>query len=112
MTDITPAYSASACAPACDSARRQRRVRHLCLVRQSEAQPPSAVELNRARSSTRDRYETGSITRSSRCRTSIKKSSMRFLGKMVGDLGAVATGAGVVLGDRLGLFAALRDGGK
>jgi hypothetical protein len=35
-----------------------------------------------------------------------------FLGKMVGDLGAVATGAGVVLGDRLGLFAALRDGGK
>jgi hypothetical protein len=37
---------------------------------------------------------------------------MRFLGKMVGDLGAVATGAGVVLGDRLGLFAALRDGGK
>lgn len=35
-----------------------------------------------------------------------------FLGKMVGDLGAIATGAGVVLGDRLGLFKALRDGGR
>ncbi|HTV67946.1 MAG TPA: class I SAM-dependent methyltransferase [Rhizobiaceae bacterium] len=34
-----------------------------------------------------------------------------FLGKMVGDLGAIATGAGVVLGDRLGLFAAMREGG-
>ncbi len=35
-----------------------------------------------------------------------------FRGKMVGDLGAIATGAGVVLGDRLGLFAAMREGGK
>lgn len=35
-----------------------------------------------------------------------------FLGKMVGDLGAIATGAAVLLGDRLGLFAALREGGK
>ncbi len=35
-----------------------------------------------------------------------------FLGKMVGDLGAIATGAGVVLGDRLGLFKAMRGGGK
>lgn len=35
-----------------------------------------------------------------------------FLGKMVGDLGAIATGAGVLLGDRLGLFKALREGGK
>ena len=35
-----------------------------------------------------------------------------FLGKMVGDLGAIATGAGVLLGDRLGLFTAMRDGGK
>lgn len=35
-----------------------------------------------------------------------------FLGKMVGDLGAIATGAGVVLGDRLGLFKAMREGGK
>jgi len=35
-----------------------------------------------------------------------------FLGKMVGDLGAIATGAGVVLGDRLGLFKALREGGR
>ncbi|WP_258120383.1 class I SAM-dependent methyltransferase [Mesorhizobium onobrychidis] len=35
-----------------------------------------------------------------------------FLGKMIGDLGAIATGAGVVLGDRLGLFKALREGGK
>lgn len=34
-----------------------------------------------------------------------------FLGKMVGDLGAIATGAGVVLGDRLGLFRAMREGG-
>jgi 2-polyprenyl-3-methyl-5-hydroxy-6-metoxy-1,4-benzoquinol methylase len=33
-----------------------------------------------------------------------------FLGKMVGDLGAVATGALVLLGDRLGLYAAMRDG--
>ena len=31
---------------------------------------------------------------------------------MVGDLGAIATGAGVVLGDRLGLFKALREGGR
>ena len=35
-----------------------------------------------------------------------------FRGKMVGDLGAIATGAGVVLGDRLGLFTAMREGGK
>jgi SAM-dependent methyltransferase len=35
-----------------------------------------------------------------------------FLGKMVGDLGAIATGAAVVLGDRLGLFKALRETGK
>jgi SAM-dependent methyltransferase len=35
-----------------------------------------------------------------------------FLGKMVGDLGAIATGAGVVLGDRLGLYTAMREGGK
>jgi SAM-dependent methyltransferase len=34
-----------------------------------------------------------------------------FLGKMVGDLGAIATGAGVLLGDRLGLFRAMREGG-
>jgi 2-polyprenyl-3-methyl-5-hydroxy-6-metoxy-1,4-benzoquinol methylase len=33
-----------------------------------------------------------------------------FLGKMLGDLGAVATGALVLLGDRLGLYAALREG--
>jgi 2-polyprenyl-3-methyl-5-hydroxy-6-metoxy-1,4-benzoquinol methylase len=35
-----------------------------------------------------------------------------FLGKMVGDLGAVATGALVVLGDRLGLFKAMQTGGR
>jgi len=35
-----------------------------------------------------------------------------FLGRMVGDLGAIATGALVVLGDRLGLYKAMRDGGK
>ena len=35
-----------------------------------------------------------------------------FLGKMVGDLGAAASGALVVLGDRLGLFKAMRDGGR
>ena len=35
-----------------------------------------------------------------------------FMGKMLGDLGAIATGAGVLLGDRLGLFRALRQGGK
>ena len=33
-----------------------------------------------------------------------------FLGRMVGDLGAVATGALVLLGDRLGLFKAMRAG--
>jgi len=35
-----------------------------------------------------------------------------LLGKMVGDLGAITTGAAVLLGDRLGLFAALAEGGK
>lgn len=35
-----------------------------------------------------------------------------FLGRMVGDLGAIATGALVVLGDRLGLFRAMRGGDK
>lgn len=35
-----------------------------------------------------------------------------FLGKMVGDLGAIASGAGALLGDRLGFFKALRGGGK
>jgi hypothetical protein len=33
-----------------------------------------------------------------------------FLGRMVGDLGAIATGALVVLGDRLGLYQAMKDG--
>ena len=33
-----------------------------------------------------------------------------FLGKMVGDLGSVATGALVVLGDRLGFYKAMRSG--
>jgi 2-polyprenyl-3-methyl-5-hydroxy-6-metoxy-1,4-benzoquinol methylase len=33
-----------------------------------------------------------------------------FLGRMVGDLGAIATGALVLLGDRLGLFRAMRAG--
>jgi 2-polyprenyl-3-methyl-5-hydroxy-6-metoxy-1,4-benzoquinol methylase len=35
-----------------------------------------------------------------------------LLGRMVGDLGAIGTGALVVLGDRLGLFRAMRAGGK
>jgi len=35
-----------------------------------------------------------------------------LLGKMVGDLGAITTGAAVLLGDRLGLFTALAEGGK
>lgn len=35
-----------------------------------------------------------------------------LLGKMVGDLGAITTGAAVLLGDRLGLFSALSAGGK
>ncbi|MEZ5323544.1 MAG: methyltransferase domain-containing protein [Verrucomicrobiales bacterium] len=34
-----------------------------------------------------------------------------FLGKMVGDMGATASGALVVLGDRLGLFAAVAEAG-
>ncbi|HTH96068.1 MAG TPA: class I SAM-dependent methyltransferase [Stellaceae bacterium] len=34
-----------------------------------------------------------------------------YLARMVGDLGAVATGALVVLGDRLGLYKAMRAGG-
>jgi 2-polyprenyl-3-methyl-5-hydroxy-6-metoxy-1,4-benzoquinol methylase len=33
-----------------------------------------------------------------------------FLGRMVGDLGAVATGALVLLGDRLGLYKAMQEG--
>jgi SAM-dependent methyltransferase len=33
-----------------------------------------------------------------------------MLGRMVGDLGSIATGALVVLGDRLGLFKAMQDG--
>ena len=33
-----------------------------------------------------------------------------FLGRMVGDLGAIASGALVLLGDRLGLFRAMRGG--
>jgi hypothetical protein len=32
-----------------------------------------------------------------------------FSGKMVGDFGAIATGANVVLGDRLGFMARLFD---
>ena len=35
-----------------------------------------------------------------------------FLGKMVGDLGSIASGALVVLGDRLGFYNAMRDGDK
>ncbi len=35
-----------------------------------------------------------------------------FLGKMLGDLGAIASGAGVLLGDHLGFFKALREAGK
>jgi 2-polyprenyl-3-methyl-5-hydroxy-6-metoxy-1,4-benzoquinol methylase len=35
-----------------------------------------------------------------------------FLGKMVGDLGAAATGALVLLGDQLGLYKAMRGGEK
>jgi SAM-dependent methyltransferase len=35
-----------------------------------------------------------------------------LLGRMVGDLGAIATGALVVLGDRLGLFRAMKAGEK
>jgi 2-polyprenyl-3-methyl-5-hydroxy-6-metoxy-1,4-benzoquinol methylase len=35
-----------------------------------------------------------------------------FLGRMVGDLGAVASGALVLLGDHLGLYKAMRDGEK
>ena len=35
-----------------------------------------------------------------------------LLGRMVGDLGAIGTGALVVLGDRLGLFKAMAAGGK
>jgi 2-polyprenyl-3-methyl-5-hydroxy-6-metoxy-1,4-benzoquinol methylase len=35
-----------------------------------------------------------------------------MLGRMVGDLGAVASGALVVLGDRLGFYRAMRDGNR
>jgi hypothetical protein len=35
-----------------------------------------------------------------------------FLGKMVGDLGVIASGALVLLGDQLGLYKAMRDGAK
>jgi SAM-dependent methyltransferase len=33
-----------------------------------------------------------------------------FLGKLVGDLGAAMSGAGILLGDRLGLYKAMADG--
>src|SRR5581483_1535388 len=36
----------------------------------------------------------------------------QLLGRMVGDLGAIATGALVVLGDRLGLYREMRSGEK
>jgi 2-polyprenyl-3-methyl-5-hydroxy-6-metoxy-1,4-benzoquinol methylase len=36
----------------------------------------------------------------------------QFLGRMVGDLGAIASGALVLLGDRLGLYQAMRSGEK
>src|SRR5476651_1991768 len=35
-----------------------------------------------------------------------------FLGQMVGDLGAIASGALVLLGDHLGLYKAMREGNK
>jgi hypothetical protein len=35
-----------------------------------------------------------------------------FLGKMVGDLGVIASGALVLLGGHLGLYEAMRDGEK
>jgi 2-polyprenyl-3-methyl-5-hydroxy-6-metoxy-1,4-benzoquinol methylase len=35
-----------------------------------------------------------------------------FLGRLVGELGAIASGALVVLGDRLGLYRAMADGNK
>jgi 2-polyprenyl-3-methyl-5-hydroxy-6-metoxy-1,4-benzoquinol methylase len=35
-----------------------------------------------------------------------------FVDRMIGDLGAIATGPLVLLGDRLGLFRAMRDGDK
>lgn len=35
-----------------------------------------------------------------------------FLGKMLGDLGAIASGAGVLLGDHLGFFKTLQESGK
>ncbi len=35
-----------------------------------------------------------------------------FLGRVVGEPGSVATGALVVLGDRLGLYKAMQDGAK
>lgn len=34
-----------------------------------------------------------------------------FLGRMIGDMGAAASGALLILGDRLGLYRALREGG-
>ena len=36
---------------------------------------------------------------------------MSFVGKFAGDLGAVVAAGNVVLGDRLGLYRALADGG-
>jgi len=35
-----------------------------------------------------------------------------FLGKMIGDMGAAASGALVLIGDRLGLYQAIRDAGS
>ena len=33
-----------------------------------------------------------------------------LMGKLVGDLGAAIAGAGILLGDRLGLYKAMADG--
>ena len=35
-----------------------------------------------------------------------------FVGKMLNDMGAVATGAMVLIGDKLGLYKALAEGGR
>ena len=46
------------------------------------------------------------------CSSWTSPASTAFLGRMIGDLGAVATGALVVLGDRLGLYKAMQAGDR
>jgi 2-polyprenyl-3-methyl-5-hydroxy-6-metoxy-1,4-benzoquinol methylase len=56
--------------------------------------------------------ETATVTLQDTVRAPDNERLNAFLARMVGDLGAIATGALVVLGDRLGLYQAMRSGDR